>query len=83
MAKGYAYLDKYEILHVVDEKAVAEKYTGNGKIEPIDFPNDYGYPTVEVHGRPEQIVVYTADGIREKDGLPIPSYITELIGKLK
>lgn len=40
----YAYLDKYKMLHVVDDKATADKYT-SGKVVETSLPNDGGYFT--------------------------------------
>lgn len=41
--KGYAYLDKYGILHCNSSKDTAIKSAKNGKIIPTDLCDDGGY----------------------------------------
>lgn len=41
---GFAYLDKYKMLHVVDEKRLADQYT-SGKVVTTSLPNNAGYFT--------------------------------------
>lgn len=40
---GYAYLDKYGILHVLADKDIASKYSKNGKIVHTDLADEGGY----------------------------------------
>lgn len=83
MTKGYAYLDQYEILHVVSDEQTAKDYSGNGKVEEIDFAHGGGYPTIKVNGKDESLIVYTDGQLREKNNRQIPGYIKELVGRLK
>ena len=51
---SYAYLDKYGILHVVDNEETAKTYAKNGKYVKTDIPNKGGYPC-----KLEEVVVYS------------------------
>ena len=62
--KGYAYFDKYGILHVVRNEATAQKFGSGVYVEVAkDFPFDMGYPLNRPGGG--QVVVYKADEVYE------------------
>lgn len=82
MAKGYAYLDKYGVLHVVEERKTAEKVAAS-EIEEVDIPYVCGYPWTLINDEREVLVIETDNGIYEKNGDPIPDYLIELVKKLK
>lgn len=64
---SYAYLDQYQILHVVDSEATAKQYA-SGKVVPTSIPNGEGYP--EHEGR--HVIVYTAKGEYKIGGAMYP-----------
>ena len=53
----YAYLDSYGILHIVDERYIAEEFA-SGNIVETEIPNSYGYPVTD---DAKYIVVYTKE----------------------
>lgn len=84
MKTGYAYLDQYGNLHIVESDKTAREYSGNRKVEVvtnIDFDN--GYPQITEDGKRLPIVVKTNNGISEKEGRPIPQHIKDLVERLK
>ena len=54
---AYAYLDKYDILHVVDDKEVAELAAKGGNYVTTTIANANGYPTAG--GKP--VFLYAAE----------------------
>ena len=52
---AYAYLDKYNILHVVKDEKTAKEYSGNGKHVKTDIANRGGYPCLL-----KEVVTYSA-----------------------
>lgn len=68
---SYAYLDQYQILHIVDRKEDADKYS-SGKIVETSIPNGGGYP--EADGK--HIIVYATEGKFKVNGVEYP--ISEL-----
>ena len=59
--KKYAYLDKAGILHIVEERATAAKYSGNGKVVETEVPADHGYPLGMYRNRVQEIIVYSEE----------------------
>jgi len=81
MAKGFAYLDRYGVLHVVKDEKTAREYSG-GNVEQIDFEYGGGYPVVQIGDKKESIIVETDNGIYEKNGRTIPGYLMDLTKRL-
>lgn len=54
---GFAYLDKYGIMHIVDEPQTADEYA-SGNVVKTEIAHDAGWP--EQNG--EHIIVYTKEG---------------------
>lgn len=46
--KDFAYVDRVSIVHIVDVKETALRYAGGPvvEIDPLEIPNDSGYPLV-------------------------------------
>lgn len=57
MNKGYAFIDKGGVLHVVESTQDAERNSTNGKVIETDIESKHGYPTV--NGK--QIVIYSVN----------------------
>jgi len=85
MKKGYAYLDQYGNMHIVDDIKTARKYSGNGKIETVTgIDYEYGWPQVMFGDDREAVIVKVkGDEITEKEGRPIPKQLKELAERLK
>ncbi|WP_311078277.1 hypothetical protein [Paenibacillus polymyxa] len=84
----YAYLDKYQILHVVNEKELAEKYALNKKIVEVDIEEEHGYPVINK----QAVVYYAEDGAafiygnrtdKRAKQIITPEEITKIVNKLK
>ena len=56
MDNGYAYLDKYGILHIVSSKSSAP--TGS-KVVETDVEHDGGFPTVRTDKGMEKVYMYS------------------------
>ncbi len=65
---SYAYLDKYQILHIVDTEAMAQEFA-SGKIVTTDIANAGGYPINENNAH---IIVYVAEGKYKVGGVEAP-----------
>ena len=63
----FAYLDKYQILHVVDDKTTAKKYA-SGKIVETEIKASAGYP----EARGNHVIVYAADKKYKVNGEEYP-----------
>lgn len=59
---GYAYLDKYGILHVVSTTDTAEQYS-QGNVVGTYILNRGGYPLVEYKGELVEATVYSSDNV--------------------
>lgn len=71
--KKYAYLDKAGIMHIVEERATAAKYSANGKVVETDLPANGGYPMGMFRGRIHEIIVYDEETMKiEARGVKIP-----------
>lgn len=85
MKKGYAYLDKYGNMHIVESIKTAREYSANGKIketEGVDY--EYGWPVLEADGRRYSVILKVKeDGkVVEKEGRPFTIYLKELAESL-
>ncbi len=58
--KNYAYLDKGNILHVVENEETAEEYSKTGKVVETEITGTGGYPLVGKEG----IIVYAENNMR-------------------
>lgn len=85
MKKGYAYLDKYGNMHIVESIKTAREYSSNGKVkevEDIEYAN--GWPVLEADGRRYSVILKVKeDGkVVEKEGRPFTIYLKELAESL-
>lgn len=70
--KNFAYLDKAGILHVVEGKETAEKYSMNGKVIETEITAKGGYPTAMYRDHMEEIIVYDEETMKvEARGMKI------------
>lgn len=44
---GYAYRDKYGIMHITQREETAKRFAANLKYAYVEFPNETGYPVLE------------------------------------
>ena len=65
---SYAYLDKYGIMHVVDNLQTAREYSGSGNVVTTEIANSSGYP--EVDGK--HVIVYATDKKFKVNGVEYP-----------
>lgn len=54
--KKFAYIDKKEIMHVVEKKETAKEYSKNGKVVETEIPAKNGFPLDE---NGEGVIVYS------------------------
>lgn len=64
----FAYLDKYGILHIVDEKITAEEFAASTIVE-TSIPNKGGFPVTD---NGSHIIVYTESGKYKIGGVEAP-----------
>jgi len=78
MEKGYAYIDKGGILHIVKEMQTAISYAMKGtKVLQTEYPHEKGYPIADG----EQVIVYSDTCMKHSgDGpeLPVIPALAEL-----
>lgn len=55
--KNYAYLDKFDVLHVTTDEKTAKLFSKNERYQETELASDHGYP-VE---KGERLVVYRLD----------------------
>ncbi|WP_025682619.1 hypothetical protein [Paenibacillus maysiensis] len=75
---GYAYLDRFRILHIESTQEAAETKSEYGTAIKFEGQHAYGHPVIPASGDEyEQLAVTVhADGsLTEKDGFAIPAHV--------
>jgi hypothetical protein len=80
---AFAYLDKYSVLHVVENMQIAVNAT-SGKVVETSIEHEGGYPVVD-----GEVVIYEEGkafingNIKSGKEIPVPGKIAELVESLK